>query len=258
MGKKRIVWIDYARALAIVFVVLCHATELVYQLNIDGVLSRSLHSQAISFMLFTLGRFGVPFFLFMTGYLMLDRKYDSKDIKEFYKSKWLGILLATEIWILIYSAYRVIINHHPIDPVWILDNMLFMSPFNLMPHIWYMPMILGFYLLLPVIANGLHLINEAKVLRFPIALIVVLSFGIPVLNTFYSALDMDPVSVLISTGFSGGEYGCYMILGYFCKRGVFNSVSTPVLSVLCLVGISTTVGEQLFVYGKSLCGLLWY
>ena len=49
-----------------------------------------------------------------------------------------------------------------------------------------------------------------------------------------------------------------MILGYFCKRGVFNSVSTPVLSVLCLVGISTTVGEQLFVYHHGVGYNVWY
>lgn len=257
-SNKRITWIDYARTFAIVCVILCHSTEYIYQFDLDAVLSRSLVSQIISFLYLALGRFGVPFFLFMTGFLMLDRRYDKQATRSFYKSKWLKLLLVTEIWILIYIAYRVVIDHHVLDLVWVIKNMLLLTPSSLMPHVWYMPMILAIYLILPLLANGLQILKDHKVLLFSMAALILIFFAVPVVNTFNAALGNEPVMSLVSTRLKIVAYGCYLMLGYFCKRGLFDSANSVVLVVICVVGTSMVVGEQLFAYHHGVVYNLWY
>lgn len=84
--KNRIIYLDIARTFAIIFVVLCHSVELIYKMNLQGWISISLNARIFKTIVFTLGRIGVPLFLFLTGYLLLNRKYDNDaDIKNFIK-----------------------------------------------------------------------------------------------------------------------------------------------------------------------------
>lgn len=70
-----ILWINVARSVAILLVVLCHATENSYGLNLDFMSQINTTSKILSLSLFTLGRLGVPIFLFISGYLLLNRRY---------------------------------------------------------------------------------------------------------------------------------------------------------------------------------------
>ena len=49
---KRILWIDLARTIAILAVIVCHATEAVYGLTPESMLSLGIGSRIISFSLF--------------------------------------------------------------------------------------------------------------------------------------------------------------------------------------------------------------
>ena len=89
--KTRIRWIDLARAVAILLVVLCHATESVYQLNLENMTSLSFQSRVFGFACFTAGRLGVPLFLMITGSLLLSRDYDNDRIKSFWIKNWVHL-----------------------------------------------------------------------------------------------------------------------------------------------------------------------
>lgn len=128
--KKRVIWIDWARALAILAVVLCHSTEAIYGLNVNAVVDNvgdmTLSSQITAFCLFTTGRLGVPLFLFMSGYLMLDRSYDKDACLGFWKTKWLGLLVATEVWLVLYDLFFCWTNS-AFSLIGLIKNMLFWS-----------------------------------------------------------------------------------------------------------------------------------
>lgn len=84
--KNRIIYLDIARTFAIILVVLCHSVTLIYKMNLQEWNLISLNAKIFKTIIFTLGRMGVPLFLFLTGYLLLNRKYDNDaDIKKFYK-----------------------------------------------------------------------------------------------------------------------------------------------------------------------------
>ena len=85
MRPERIKWIDLLRALAILMVILCHATEGIYPLSISGMDDLSVQSKAAAFTSFTFGRLGVPIFLMISGYLLLDKDYDPEKTVKFWK-----------------------------------------------------------------------------------------------------------------------------------------------------------------------------
>ena len=53
--KSRIQWIDYVRAAAICCVVLCHATEGIYDLKLEQINEISASSRVFCFVCFTIG-----------------------------------------------------------------------------------------------------------------------------------------------------------------------------------------------------------
>ena len=83
--SQRYYWLDYCRSLAILFVIVVHTTESVYFFNQVSFENYSSSRHVLMFTLFTLGRLGVPLFLFITGYLLLDRQYDYTYSQKFYK-----------------------------------------------------------------------------------------------------------------------------------------------------------------------------
>lgn len=92
-------WIDAVRCLAILCVILCHATEFIYipnSLSARGLADFSLTSVVFAFFMHDVGRLGVPMFLFITGYLLLTRDYDEAACYKFWKGNWLRLVLATE------------------------------------------------------------------------------------------------------------------------------------------------------------------
>lgn len=74
--------IDLARAFAIICVILTHTTETTYQLQAEAVWGGK-HIKLLALSLFAIGRLGVPIFLFLTGYLLLDREIFNEKNEAF-------------------------------------------------------------------------------------------------------------------------------------------------------------------------------
>ena len=124
-------------------------------MNVSAMLTYSVQRQIFSISLFTIGRLGVPIFFFITGYLLLDRSYDEKNCVKFYKRNLIGLLITTEIWVIIYNCFNMWFKGSECDVFTLLKNMTFLKNTD-MSHMWYMPVILGIYLLLPFVANALQ------------------------------------------------------------------------------------------------------
>lgn len=78
--KNRIIFLEIARVFAIVSVVLCHAVEYIYQFNnIQSHIALSIQAKLFKTIVFTIGRLGVPIFLMISGYLLLNRNYENDE-----------------------------------------------------------------------------------------------------------------------------------------------------------------------------------
>ena len=104
--KERLNWLDLVRCIAILCVVMCHVIEGdIYNFDLGYMQSVGFASQAFAFVMFSMGRIGVPLFLLSTGYLLLNRTYDDAQCRGFWKNKGLGLLVAVEVWIVIYNLF---------------------------------------------------------------------------------------------------------------------------------------------------------
>lgn len=254
--KTRIEWIDLIRALAIICVVFCHSTETIYSLNVEYMLSITTSSRIFALIVFTIGRLGVPLFMMISGYLLLDRKYDEERSRKFWKNNWLHLIICTEIWIVIYNVFLCVYHNQTLNLRYLIEEMLFIRRVN-MSHVWYMPMIIGMYLLFPYVANALQSLDYRK-LKLPLLFFSMYSFGYPLINMLSQLYTGEAMSFQLSLGFSGGWYGIYFVIGYILKKGAFKKISTKVLICTTMVSFAGAVLLQFTLYNDNYAYNVWY
>ena len=251
MTKTRIEWIDLVRAIAILTVLFIHATDGIYIISSDMIIDYTWGSMIFNFISIFIGRIGVPFFLMITGYLLLDRTYDDVKTQNFWKNNCKNLIIITVLWAVIYSLslQAVFTNSSEINPV--EAGNLFFS------HMWYMPMIIGMYLSMPFVASALKHFDKKTVFQ---ALIVfsLLAFIMPFVSTLLDIQGIKNVTIQYSLGFSGGVYGIYIILGYLVKKGMFKKISSAKLWILAIVSFLICVIFQYYTFSVAYNFSLWY
>lgn len=256
-SKTRIKWLDGVRALAVLSVVLCHCTEAIYKINAADMLKLSPLSETAAVVYFTAGRLGVPFFLMISGYLLLDRKYTSEDCIRFWKTRCLHLLVCTEIWIVIYRFFFSVLAGTVPDWKVLIGEMLFIRTASV-SHMWYMPMILGMYILIPFAANALQTLDK-RLTAAAAAVYSAFAFGYPMLVSLLDIFKADyGLSLQFSEGFSGGIYGIYLILGYLVKKGLLKNCKSYVLVTVSLISFLGTAAFQMWAFGRGYTFKLWY
>lgn len=256
LEQKRIEWIDLIRAMAITLVLLCHCSEGIYRFNTDFLTSVGFTSKLFAVTSFTAGRLGVPFFLLISGYLLLDREYDTDKTLRFWKNNWLHLLICTYIWLTIYNIFEMYMSGNAFSMKNLLKEALFLKSSS-MNHMWYMPMLLGMYPLIPFVANALRSM-KLKTVLFPLILFSVYSFGYPFVNVCRSALGKETFHLTLSLGFSGGTYGLYFIFGYLLKKGLLKKLKSPLLLSLSIGAFLLTVCFQFWTYKNNYVYKVWY
>ena len=257
MKKNRIIWLDFARCFAILSVLVVHSVESGYTLKFEDLGGLPFLSALFRVVGFTAGRLGVPIFLTISGYLLLDRDFsDSERIIKFYKTNLLPLLLTVEIWIVIYYLLQVTIEGQQFVFKHFIDNMLFLRT-NEYSHFWYMPMIIGMYIAIPFVSRAVKGL-ETKTLAVPFAVILFVIFTVRTINTYYSMFDVELISPQIDTAFLGGIYGAYLMVGLLCKRGAFRKIPSAVLIFGFMLSAAFCCFTLLFTVKKGYDYHLWY
>ncbi len=254
-GQSRIVWLDYARMIAIICVVITHASEIAYTLNAETFASLPQRLAAIS--IHTAGRLGVPIFFFLTGYLLLDRDYSGDRYKAFLKNNFCGLLLTTAIWTIVYNVYNALLLGISFDITKCLKNLFLVKATEGMTHMWYMPVILGMYLFIPFVASALRN-TDVKDLYIPLLIAFVYLFVITDANVWLKATGYELLSSPVDVSFSGGKYGFLILLGYLVKKGTFDKVPSPLLAILGVISFVLTVYMQDYSNLHGISYGVWY
>lgn len=193
-------------------------------------------------------------FLFLTGYLLLDRDYDISRINRFLRKNWLALFMTTEIWIVLYDVFLRVFHFQHWSTKEILKDMLFLNQVH-MGHMWYMPMIIGLYVCIPFAARALKGIPN-RILTFPLLLLGAYVFCVPSLNQVYR--ENPGQGFVLDVGFSGGIYGIYVVIGLLVKRGLLARVPFCALGWLCFLFFMLTLGSELFAYYLGRTYNVWY
>ena len=251
MGQNRIEWIDLVRAIAILTVLYIHAIDGIYIISSDATVHYSLFSRIFNFASLFIGRIGVPFFLMITGYLLLDRSYDDEKVRKFWQKNCKGLIIVTIIWAIIYVLSLQFLTIHSGQVNYAEAGNLFFS------HMWYMPMIIGMYLSMPFVASALKHFDSDTVWQATVVF-TLLAFLLPFVSLIMDMHGIQNVNIQYCLGFSGGIYGIYIILGYLVKKGQFKSIASWIWAVISIVSFAICVVFQYYAFVRGYGFNLWY
>ena len=185
-------------------------------------------------------RFGVPVFVMISGRFFLARPGET-DIRNLYGKHILRLLTAFGVWSVVYGIWDC--------RFWMGKEGIGWKPYVtevLMGryHLWYLPMIIGIYMLLPVLKSWVMHCSK-KNMEYFLLTFCVMKLGISTLKIMYI-----PAAVLqVIYQFENAEMICsyvgYFILGYYLyrypltKRALGLIYAGGVLGLLGAIGVST-------------------
>lgn len=213
--------VDIIRTVAIVAVIFLHATNdlSVIQMNLMGEV-RWLTVDVYQ----SIGRIGVPLFVMLTGALLLQPG-KNESLTSFFKKRWARIGLPWIFWSCAYFAWDFLVEHQAFTSNAIVQGVLSGPYFQF----WYLYMLLGLYLLTPILR-----ILLAHAERGIIKYFIVLWFLGASILPFVAALtpySLDS-NVLTITGYVG-----YYVLGVFLLSV---QIRKSILYLLMCLGVALT------------------
>lgn len=186
----------------------------------------------------------------ISGALLLPKSMESPHkIKRFYKHNLLSLLVTSEIWYFIMFWFIVFVN--PDNTILetkgflgtlgeLVKTMLFTDQ-TTMGSMWYIPMILCVYTVIPIFSIALNHVQSSRFLLIPCGVLALVSMVIPNLNGFFALLNIEfriNPKLLASDIFS--VYILYILAGYYISNNALKKLSTPTVffgacgSFLCL------------------------
>ena len=159
----RVLYLDAARCFAVLMVALNHAVNRSWD-NYNHVPEEFADigklSSLLKAALTVASHLGVPLFLMITGALLLPRRFETKDdLRRFYRHNWLRLLITAEIWFFLGFWFQVLLNpaNHLAEEGGgallrgLIKTLLFVDQTRF-DSMWYVPMILTVYLMIPLLA----------------------------------------------------------------------------------------------------------
>ncbi|WP_298693487.1 acyltransferase family protein [uncultured Sulfuricurvum sp.] len=202
--KNHLVWGDICRLIAIFGVILIHCATPILQ----NYHTLSLDKLLVANVIDSYARVSVPLFVMLSGTLLLGQKYHN-HIFDFFeiKKRIFKIAVPLLFWSCVYLIFTQQSSKAPLDILYSFGSILNTPA---MYHLWFAYMILGVYLLLPI----LRLIAKAVSRDTYFALYFFALWIIINSLTVYSPINL--ISQLKLAGFLG--WGGYFILGFYLSN----------------------------------------
>lgn len=152
MNNKRIIWVDYLKVLAIIGVLGIHSSSIL--LENKYIFTIPWYQSVISASIF---RFAIILFIMASGYLLLRKTQPISSIPRRLKR----ILIPFIFWLLVYALIKIFFKGD-LGSSWTIIDLLsyignaLLNPLDICVQFWYVYMILGLYLLLPIISGWIQ------------------------------------------------------------------------------------------------------
>ena len=260
-SKKRIFYLDIARCIAIISITMNHAVNRSFEVE-SGTLAEYLAIpvwlSAVKAVIMAFSRLGVPLFLMISGALLLPRDYSGDGLKRFIKHNWLQLVITTEIWYAIMFWYRMFIYSAEFTK-WTMAEKLFQFVKTLffinpvtMANMWYMPMIICVYLMIPVLSVALKKLRPQYFL-LPMGIVVLGRMILPDMEAAIGALGINrTMSLALSQANIFSMYAVYILLGYFiAELDVFKKLKTYTVSILAACAFVCYSGFQFWIFTRD-------
>lgn len=232
--KQRVVWLDTVRLVAMFAVVMCHCTD-PFNFCPEPAPPNIADIQRWGAIYGSLLRPCVPLFVMITGALLLPVRQPSGI---FYRKRISRVFWPFLIWSVVYNLFPWITGVLGLAPEFILNFFPYAGeaatlqgfdtflrnianiPFNFSPldvHMWYIYLLIGLYLYMPIFSAWVEKASERAKLWFLVAWGVTLF--VPYYRAFvdgyiWGACSWNEFSMLYYfAGFNG-----YLLLGHYLRR----------------------------------------
>ncbi len=231
MESKRIVYFDYLRVISVFSVIVLHVAAQNWP-NVD--------TNTFEWNVFNVydgaSRWGVPIFVMISGALFLGREY---TLATLYRKHILKMAIAFVFWSTAYAVWGNWIEESGKTGKEILVSIILGRY-----HLWFLPMIIGIYMIVPLLND---IVKDNKHAFYFLALSFLFSFFIPqsilIINLKSVGLSLTLAKALSNAnihfmvGFSG-----YYILGYLLHSIELKKKQLITLYLLGICGLLFTVG----------------
>lgn len=225
-AKRRLIHYDLLRILACLSVIMLHsAAQFWYVLPVDGWQWRIANSYDALF------RFGVPIFVMISGALFLAPDRDIQ-IESLYKKNIFRLTIAYIFWSIWYGLW----DCRTFDRSLTLWKAYLNEMISGRYHLWFVPMLIGLYMLLPILKTWLKAADRKQVEYF-ITLFLIFQIGRETILIFVQSGAIRSVINILSIEMVGSYVG-YFILGYYI---VNYSISRKFQKLIYLGGICSAV-----------------
>ena len=255
-ADSRVVWLDVVRLIAMFTVVCCHCTDPFnfYPGTAPDIVDIKFWGAVYGAVL----RPCVPLFVMITGALLLPVR---GDVSVFYKKRILRVLFPFLIWSVIYNLFpwitgllgvepKVILDFFPYSGEEVMRQSLAVSmgyiaelPFNfslLDVHMWYIYLLIGLYLYLPIFSAWVEKASERAKLWFLVA------WGVTLLIPYYSEFVSKYLwgtcswnsfgTLYYFAGFNG-----YLLLGHYLRNHDWTGRQSVLIGIpMFVVGYTVT------------------
>ena len=150
-------------------------------------------------------RICLPIFVMISGMFLLGR---TETFRDSYRKRASKILIPLIFWTIIYLVYLVVLRLFAgVDPDadTLLKSVILGQPFY---HMWYLFMIIGLYLITPILNNSIYYVSRNTLWTVAILLLL---FGM--INSSYDQILSNKVSFILWFV----NYLGYFIMGYLIK-----------------------------------------
>ena len=187
--------VDLIRTVAIILVILLHAAiephpivNIVTQEEVVRWLASNVYN--------SLARPSVPLFVMLTGVLLLQPSKVDEPLSVFFRKRLRRIGLPVVFWGVTYFAWRFFVNGEALTASSILQGVL-TGPYM---HFWYIYVLIGLYLITPVLRV---LLAHAgwKILKYFLLIWFVGTAVVPLL-TLFGPYSLNPI-IFMMTGWLG-------------------------------------------------------
>lgn len=177
-------------------------------------------------------RWAVPVFVMISGALMADREYTLKDL---YGRKILRLVTCYIFWNLIYLMIWTMEGASD----WLLSKVLIEGNY----HLWFIPMIIGLYIALPIINK---ITADKKLTSYFLVISLIFSFILPQTVAVLGKFD-DAHAANFSAAYDNFHifmfigYSFYFVMGYFLVKTKLSQTVKAMLLIAGAVGLFATV-----------------
>ena len=263
--EKRCYWMDVARAVAILSVTLNHAVNRTYS-NYHNQMEEFLRISTSSTLLKTgitvFSHLGVPLFLMLSGALLLRKRFSGPaEVGRFYRHNLGRLVITMELWLAIMYWFRVAMDgsgflweQHSLAGhlLAMVRTMLLVNPLT-MDSMWYMPMIVCVYTLIPLLAAAREKLG-LRAFLLPCAIVFGSSMLIPSYNSFASCLTLGggggAVSWRLHSSYLFSLYLLYLLGGCWVAQGGLRRLSGPALRLGALGSFLLCCACQYYFYSS--------